>query len=81
MRQYDGVFVEMTEETDCIVYTKREFSLTNSVTHEKRVVSQYQHSDWTQNQTSPNHVAVIELISVVLGSQAITGGPIIVHDR
>ena len=71
----------MTDVTDCIIYTKREFSLTNSVTNEKRVVSHYQHLDWTEGQSSPNHVAVIELIDVIQRSQVMSGGPVIVHDR
>ena len=77
---YGNLLVELIQQVESIIYTKREFSVTNAVTNEKRVVSHYQHLDWTEGQSLHNHAAVIELIEVVQRSQVVSGGPIIVHD-
>ena len=77
------MFVEMTEETDCGSYTRRELSITNTNTNEKRVVWHYQLLGWSEKETSKNCAAVIELIEVLHKSQSvkISGGPIVAHDR
>ena len=80
-RQYKALIVEMTQVTETLIYTRREFSLTNTNTNEKRAVWHYQHSDWPEKHGSPNPAAIIELIEVIKKAQNVSGGPVLVHDR
>lgn len=71
----------MTNATKFVLYTKRDFSITDTTTNEKRAVWHYQLANWSKKQTTINHTAVVELIDVVHKSQSVSGGPIVAHDR
>ena len=80
IRQYENIFVEMTQLTECATYTQRQFSITNTRTNEKRTIWQYQYLGWPDRRNPSSAAAVLELIEVVKRSQDESGGPIIAHD-
>jgi protein tyrosine phosphatase len=80
IRQYENIFVELTQLTECGAYTKRQFSITNTRTNEKRTVLQFQYLDWPDRRSPSDTAAVLELIEVLRKSQDESGGPVIAHD-